>query len=182
MPRLVPTRLRGVCLIEPDVFCDDRGTFFESYNHGFMETALQRPVTFGQDNHSLSLPRVLRGLHYQLKTPQAKLIRVVRGAIYDVAVDMRRASPTFGQWVGAVLSAENRHQIWIPEGFAHGFLTLGEVSEVVYKVSAPYKKDDEISILWNDKTLGISWPIEGEPHLSPKDKNALSFKAAPAFD
>ena len=177
--------LQGPLLITPKAFGDDRGWFYESWNQRKFDDAAGEPVLFSQDNHSRSIQGVLRGLHYQLAPdPQAKLVRATVGAIYDVAVDIRRSSPTFGAWVGAELSAENRSQLWIPEGFAHGFLTLSTVAEVQYKARGFWNKACERAIVWNDPDLGIAWPIErlqgAEVSLSGKDAEAPGFKAAEA--
>jgi dTDP-4-dehydrorhamnose 3,5-epimerase len=170
-----------VLLIEPQVFADDRGFFFESFNQERFEKALGRKVNFVQDNHSRSLKGVLRGLHYQLPPKaQGKLVRVTQGEVFDVAVDLRQSSPTFGKWVGEILSADNKKQIWIPQGFAHGFLTLSDTSEFLYKATDFYSPEHEQSILWYDKTIGIVWPMK-EITLSFKDKIAFSFKEAKYF-
>lgn len=171
----------GVILIEPAVFGDERGFFFESFNQRRFDELVGRPVTFVQDNHSRSAQHVLRGLHYQIRQPQGKLVRVVQGEVFDVAVDLRRSSPHFGQWVGAVLSADNKHQLWIPEGFAHGFVVLSERAEFLYKTTDYYAPDAERCILWNDPDLAIDWPFRGEPSLSAKDARGASFKAAEVF-
>ena len=168
--RVIPTALSEVLLLEPVVHGDPRGFFFESYNERRFIEAIGQEVRFVQDNHSRSSKNVLRGLHYQLPPfAQAKLIRVVSGAVFDVAVDVRRSSPTFGQWVGAVLSAENQRQLWIPEGFAHGFLTQTETADVLYKTSTYYAPASEATIVWNDPDLAIDWPLIGEPIVSAKD-------------
>ena len=177
------TTLQGPLLITPKAFGDDRGWFFESWNQRKFDEAVGESVLFSQDNHSRSIQGVLRGLHYQLAPePQAKLVRATVGAIYDVAVDIRRDSPTFGAWVGAELSAENRSQLWIPEGFAHGFLTLSSVAEVQYKARGFWNKSCERAIVWNDPDLAIAWPIErlqgAEVSLSGKDAEAPGFKSA----
>ncbi|HVL77439.1 MAG TPA: dTDP-4-dehydrorhamnose 3,5-epimerase [Noviherbaspirillum sp.] len=177
-----PLAIPDVLLIEPKVFGDARGHFFESYNQRRFEEALGRSVQFVQDNQSRSLRKVLRGLHYQIRQPQGKLVRVIHGEIFDVAVDLRRASPTFGKWVGAVLSAENRHQIWIPEGFAHGFVTLSEQAEVLYKTTDYWAQEHERCIAWNDPDLAIDWPFAGIPTLSAKDAAGVSFAGAETFD
>jgi len=179
------TPLQGPLLITPKAFGDDRGWFYESWNQRKFDEAVGESVLFSQDNHSRSVQGVLRGLHYQLAPePQAKLVRATVGAIYDVAVDIRRDSPTFGAWVGAELSAENKAQLWIPEGFAHGFLTLSSVAEVQYKARGFWNKACERAIVWNDADLAIAWPIEllqgAEVSLSGKDAEAPSFKAAEA--
>lgn len=177
------TRLRipDVAIVEPTVFGDDRGFFFESFSQRRFEEALQQKMNFVQDNHSRSAGGVLRGLHYQITNPQGKLVRVIAGEIFDVAVDIRRDSPTFGSWVGETLSAENKKQMWVPEGFAHGFLVLSDTAEVIYKTTDYYDSKAERSIAWNDPTLGIAWPLQGEPMLSAKDKAASSFEAADVF-
>jgi dTDP-4-dehydrorhamnose 3,5-epimerase len=159
-------------LIKTDIFKDDRGYFFESFNVDKFSEIIGRRIDFVQDNYSISHQHVLRGLHYQLNFPQAKLIQVTKGKIFDVAVDLRKSSATFGKWVGHILSEENRLQMFIPEGFAHGFLTLSAKSEVLYKVNAPYNPSDEKTIIWNDPTLNINWPIDKNPILSNRDKNA----------
>jgi len=177
--------ISDVLLFEPKVFEDARGVFFESFHQAQFEAAVGcpkgKPVHFVQDNHSRSAKGVLRGLHYQIQQPQGKLIRVVRGEIFDVAVDLRQGSPTFGRWVGEILSAENRRQMWVPEGFAHGFLVLSEVAEVLYKTTDYYAPIHERCIVWNDPTLDIRWPIEGEPAVSEKDKQGKFFSQAEFF-
>ena len=175
--------MEGPLLMTPRCFGDDRGWFFESWNRRSFDEAVGETVVFSQDNHSRSIQGVLRGLHYQLAPePQAKLVRATVGAIYDVAVDIRRGSPTFGSWVGAELSAENKSQLWIPEGFAHGFLTLSSVAEVQYKARGFWNKSCERAIVWNDADLAIAWPIEllegAEVSLSGKDAEASGFQAA----
>ena len=177
--------MQGPLLISPQAFSDDRGWFYESWNQRKFDDAAGEAVLFSQDNHSRSIQGVLRGLHYQLAPePQAKLVRATFGAIYDVAVDIRRDSPTLGAWVGAELSAENKCQLWIPEGFAHGFLTLSAVAEVQYKARGFWNKACERAIVWNDPDLGIAWPMErlegAEVSLSGKDAEAAGFKAAEA--
>lgn len=167
--QLIPTTLKDVVIVEPKVFGDDRGFFLEAYNEKtFGELGL--PTRFQQDNHSGSRRLVLRGLHYQLKQPQGKLVRALKGEIYDVAVDIRQGSTDFGKWFGVVLSAENRRMLWIPPGFAHGFLVLSESAEVSYKATELYAPEHERSILWNDPAIGIEWPLTEEPTLSGKDK------------
>ena len=178
---VVKTGIPDVLLFEPRVFGDDRGFFFESYNKKvFNDLGLDR--NFVQDNHSRSSRGVLRGLHYQLQQTQGKLIRVVVGTIWDVAVDIRRSSPTFGKWVGEELSAENKRLFWIPEGFAHGFVVLSEFAEVLYKASDFYAPSYEKSLLWNDPDLNIKWPLDVEPIISAKDKAGLRLHEAPLFD
>ena len=177
----MPCAIPGVMLLEPKVFGDDRGFFFESFNHARFEAAIGRSVTFVQDNHSCSIQHVLRGLHYQVRQPQGKLIRIVRGEVFDVAVDIRRSSPTFGQWVGQVLSAENKRQLWVPEGFAHGFVVLSDTAECLYKTTDYYVPEYERCIAWNDSAIGIQWPIEGAPVLSVKDRHGTSLADAEHF-
>lgn len=160
-----------VIVFEPEVFRDTRGFFLESFNHIKFETIIGRGVIFVQDNHSQSAKHVLRGLHYQLPPKaQGKLVRVIQGAIFDVAVDLRKSSPSFGQWVGEILSAENKRQIWVPEGFAHGFLTLSDSAECLYKTTDYYSPEHERCVVWNDPMIGIQWPSDGTPILSRKDQ------------
>lgn len=170
-----------VCLIEPQVFGDARGFFFESFNQRRFDEAIGEEVNFVQDNHSKSARNVLRGLHYQIQQAQGKLVRVVHGDVFDVAVDLRKQSKTFGKWVGVRLSAENKKQLWIPEGFAHGFLVLSETAEFLYKTTDYYAPEHERSLLWSDPTLGIDWPIEGKPQLATKDANAQLLVDAEVF-
>lgn len=177
-----PTALPEVLLFEPKVFPDDRGFFMESFNREAFSQAVGRDVDFVQDNHSLSARGVLRGLHYQLPPHgQGKLVRAVVGEIFDVAVDIRRSSATFGRWIGVRLSAENRGQLWIPEGFAHGFLTLSERAEVLYKASTYYAPASERSLAWNDPSVAIEWPDTLTPLLSPKDAAAPTLADAEVF-
>tara|TARA_R110002050_G_scaffold299569_2_gene465600 strand:- start:9392 stop:9937 length:546 start_codon:yes stop_codon:yes gene_type:complete len=179
--KVIDTNIPDVKIIEPKVFGDQRGFFFESFNQQQFESAIGYKVNFIQDNHSKSSKGVLRGLHYQLAPyAQGKLVRCVVGEVYDVAVDIRKSSSTFGQWVGVILSAENKRQLWIPEGFAHGFLTLSETAEFLYKTTAKYSQKDECAILWNDKNLNIEW-LASEVSLSDKDKNAELFENAVLF-
>jgi dTDP-4-dehydrorhamnose 3,5-epimerase len=159
-----------VILIEPQVFGDERGFFIESFNQRRFDEVVGQPVSFVQDNHSRSLKGVLRGLHYQTKHTQGKLVRVVAGEIFDVAVDIRRGSPTFGKWVGETLSATNKRQLWVPAGFAHGFVVLSDSAEVLYKTTDYYAPSYDRSILWNDPAIGITWPITDQPILSSKDQ------------
>lgn len=159
-----------VFLIEPQVFGDDRGFFFESFNQVRFEQAIGRELSFVQDNHSKSSRGVLRGLHYQIEKPQGKLVRVVQGEVFDVAVDIRKDSPTYGKWVGEILSAENKKQLWIPEGLAHGFLVLSETAEFLYKTTDYYAPKFERCIMWNDPDLAIKWPLQDAPILSKKDQ------------
>jgi dTDP-4-dehydrorhamnose 3,5-epimerase len=179
---VISTEIPEVLIIEPKIFGDDRGFFFESFNHkAFME---KTGVTaeFVQDNHSKSSKNVLRGLHYQLQQPQGKLLRVVSGEIFDVAVDIRKSSSTFGKWVGCMLSAENKRQFWVPAGFAHGFLVVSETAEVLYKTTEYYAPSHERCILWNDTDLAIDWPLDGgKPILSAKDKAGQTLKRAQVF-
>jgi dTDP-4-dehydrorhamnose 3,5-epimerase len=177
-----PTAIPDVKVLEPKVFGDARGFFFESFNRRQLEAAVGRPLDFVQDNHSRSARGVLRGLHYQLPHPQAKLVRVVRGEVFDVAVDLRRASPTFGRWVGENLSAENRKQVWVPEGFAHGFLVLSDEAEFLYKTTDYYHPETERCVRWDDPAVGIAWPSLGAPPVvSAKDSAGLRFADAPTF-
>jgi dTDP-4-dehydrorhamnose 3,5-epimerase len=178
-----PTAIPDVVVVEPDVFGDARGFFFESFNRRRFEEALKRPLEFVQDNHSRSARGVLRGLHYQLPHPQGKLVRVVSGEVFDVAVDLRRGSPTLGRWVGEILSAGNRRQLWIPEGFAHGFLVLSEDAEFLYKTTDYWSKEDERCIRWDDPELAVGWPTAGGPPVvSVKDAAGVPFRDAPLFD
>ncbi len=177
----VSMNIPDVWLLEPKVFGDRRGFFFESYNQKVFEEKVGLTTDFVQDNHSRSAQNVLRGLHYQIKQPQGKLVRAVLGTIYDVAVDLRKSSPTFGQWVGMELSEENKRQFWVPAGFAHGFLVLSQFAEVLYKTTDYYAPEYERSILWNDPDLAIAWPLKGEPLLSQKDKAGVLFKDAEVF-
>jgi dTDP-4-dehydrorhamnose 3,5-epimerase len=178
-----PTAIPDVLVVEPKVFGDARGFFFESFNRKALEAALGRSVDFVQDNHSLSARNVLRGLHYQLPRPQGKLVRVVRGEVFDVAVDLRRGSPTFGRWVGEVLSAENKRQLWIPEGFAHGFLVRSDAAEFLYKTTDYWHPEHERCIRWDDPALAIRWPLEGaSPIVSAKDSAGTPFSDAPLYE
>lgn len=179
--KATPQSIPEVILFEPKVFGDERGFFFESFNHARFEEAVGRPVRFVQDNHSKSIKGVLRGLHYQVQQAQGKLVRVVQGEVFDVAVDIRRSSPTFGKWVGAHLTAENKHQLWVPEGFAHGFVVLSDSAEFLYKTTDYYAPAHERSILWNDPDLRIQWPISSNPTLSSKDSNATRLNQADVY-
>ena len=171
-----------VVVITPRVFGDERGFFFESFNERAFREAIGVDVEFVQDNHSKSLQGVLRGLHYQIQQAQGKLVRVVSGAVFDVAVDIRKSSPTFGQWVTRVLSAENKEQLWVPAGFAHGFLVLSESAEFLYKTTDYYAPQHERTIRWNDPELGVPWPLEGsQPSLSDKDKEGTLFNQAEVY-
>ena len=179
--KAIATGLEGVLVIEPTVFGDARGYFYESWNRRRFCELVGRDVDFVQDNHSASVRGVLRGLHYQIRQPQGKLVRVIAGEAFDVAVDLRRSSPTFGRWVGERLSAQNRRMLWIPEGFAHGFIVLSEACEFLYKATDYYAPEHERTLLWNDPDLAIVWPYEGEPLLKPKDAAGASLKVAETF-
>ncbi len=180
--RVASTDIPDVLLIEPKVFGDERGFFMESFNQVRWREATGLERSFVQDNHSRSTKGVLRGLHYQIRQPQGKLVRVVVGAIFDVAVDLRKASPTFGQWTGATLSADNKQQLWVPEGFAHGFLVLSNTAEVLYKATDYYAPEHERCIAWDDADLAIDWPLEGTPSLSEKDRQGAAFRAAEVYE
>ncbi len=173
--------IQDVVLFEPKVFGDDRGFFFESFNNRVFEQATGLKRNFVQDNHSRSVKNVLRGLHYQIQHPQGKLVRVTAGEVYDVAVDIRKSSPTFGKWVGEKLSAENKRMMWVPEGFAHGFVVLSEVAEVLYKTTDYWYPEHERSIIWNDPDIGIQWQIAGAPVLAKKDAEGSPFTSADLF-
>lgn len=180
--KLISTTIPDVVIVEPKVFGDARGWFMESFNEqafyqALNELGLSTPKPFVQDNHSMSKKGILRGLHYQTVNTQGKLVRVTQGKVFDVAVDVRKASPTFGQWVGEYLSAENKRQLWIPEGFAHGFYVVSDTAEFLYKTTDYYNPAAEISIAWDDKDLNIQWPINESPSLSDKDKTAVSFNS-----
>jgi dTDP-4-dehydrorhamnose 3,5-epimerase len=178
--KVISTSIPDIILVEPKVFGDERGFFLETYSEkALAEIGLQ--LRFVQDNQSYSKPNVLRGLHYQIQHPQGKLIRVVAGEIFDVGVDLRKNSPTFGKWHGALLSAENKHILWIPPGFAHGFSVLSEGAHVLYKVTDVYSPEDERTILWNDPALKIDWKIKGEPIISAKDAKGQLLSAAEVF-
>ncbi|MBM9616092.1 dTDP-4-dehydrorhamnose 3,5-epimerase [Desulfobulbus rhabdoformis] len=179
--KATPLAIAEVVLLEPKVYGDDRGFFFESFNQQQFNTAIGREVLFVQDNHSRSAQYVLRGLHYQIEQAQGKLVRVVQGEVFDVAVDIRKSSPTFGQWVSTHLSAENKYQLWVPEGFAHGFVVLSETAEFIYKTTNYYAPEHERAIIWDDPTLAIDWPLSHEPVLSAKDKIAPLFQKAEFF-
>ena len=179
--RVVRSDIPEVLVIEPQVFGDDRGFFYESYNERAFAEATALKVRFVQDNHSRSARNVLRGLHYQLHQPQGKLVRVTGGEIYDVAVDIRRSSPTFGKWTAVVLSAANRKMYWVPAGFAHGFLVTSDYAEVQYKTTDYYAPEHERCIAWNDRELAISWPVRSAPVLSAKDRAGLALAQADVF-
>lgn len=178
---VVKTEIPEVLVLEPKVFGDSRGFFFESYNQRAFQDATGWAPAFVQDNHSRSQKGVLRGLHYQIIQPQGKLVRVVVGEVFDVAVDIRRSSPTFGRWVGAHLSDENKRQMWVPPGFAHGFVVLSDFAEFLYKTTDFYAPEHERCIAWNDPDIGIEWPIDSEPLLSEKDKKGVRLKDAEVF-
>ena len=177
--KVIPTALEGVLVLEPRVFGDARGFFSESYNHRAFAQATGLDVNFVQDNHSRSRKGVLRGLHYQIRQPQGKLVRVVRGAVFDVAVDMRQDSPTFGQWAAEILSAENGRQLWLPEGFAHGFYVLDGPATLLYRCTDYYNPSAEQTLRWDDPHVGITWPLQGVPLLSPKDAQGKDWTQAP---
>lgn len=178
----IPTALPEVLIIEPKVFGDARGFFFESYNARAFSQATGLDMNFVQDNHSRSTRGVLRGLHYQLKQPQGKLVRVVHGSVFDVAVDVRKSSPTFGCWVGVELSESNQRQLWVPAGFAHGFLVTSESADFLYKTTDYYAPEHERCIVWNDPAIGIKWPLDGGgPALSAKDQQGVSLARAEVF-
>ncbi len=179
--KVTVTELPDVLIFEPAVYQDERGLLFESFNQKNMEDAVGRKVRFVQDNQSHSIKNVLRGLHYQIEQPQGKLVRVVHGEVFDVAVDLRRRSPTFGKWSGVVLSAENNKQVWIPSGMAHGFLALSETADVFYKLTDYYAPQHARSLLWNDPRIGIAWPTGQSPILSAKDRSALPLSEAEVF-
>ncbi|BAQ62178.1 dTDP-4-dehydrorhamnose 3,5-epimerase [Geminocystis sp. NIES-3708] len=180
--KITVTKIPDVLIIEPKIFGDERGFFFESFNSKSWQEKTGLNTNFVQDNHSRSQKNVLRGLHYQIQQPQGKLVRAILGEIFDVAVDIRKKSPTFGQWVGEILTAENKKQLWIPEGFAHGFLVLSENAEVVYKTNNFYAPEYDRAIRWDDGDININWNIKITPLLSQKDKNAPLLKDADIFD
>lgn len=179
--QVIRSELPGVLVLEPKVFGDARGFFYESFNARAFEQATGLACEFVQDNHSRSQRGVLRGLHYQVQQAQGKLVRVTAGEVFDVVVDLRSSSPSFGRWLGVHLSAENKRQVWIPEGFAHGFLVLSEVAEFLYKTTDYYAPEHERCIRWDDPTLAIDWPLDGPPQLSAKDQAGLAFSAADLF-
>jgi dTDP-4-dehydrorhamnose 3,5-epimerase len=180
--KATPLAIPDVVLLEPKVFGDERGFFFESYNRKAFRAATGLDVEFVQDNHSRSARNVLRGLHYQIRQPQGKLVRVIEGEVFDVAVDVRRSSPTFGRWVGEVLSAQNKRQMWVPPGFAHGFVVLSEAAEFLYKTTDYWAPEYERSIIWNDPEIGIAWPITAPPLLAAKDSQGAALAVAECFD
>ena len=180
--KIIKTEIPDVVIIEPDVFGDDRGFFFESYSKQKFDEAVGVSVDFVQDNHSRSSKGVLRGLHYQIKQPQGKLVRVCNGEVFDVVVDLRQSSDTFGQWVGERLSAENKRQVWVPPGFAHGFIVLSDVAEFLYKTTDYYAPEHERCIRWNDDRLAIDWQYYDEPRISEKDAQGDLFEEAAVFE
>jgi len=179
--KVIETSIPDVLIIEPKVFGDERGFFYESFNAAAFEAATGLKRQFVQDNHSKSQRGVLRGLHYQIQQPQGKLVRVVAGEVFDVAVDLRKSSPSFGRWFGTHLSAQNQRQLWIPEGFAHGFVVLSESAEFLYKTTDYYAPEYERSLLWNDPELGIEWPFDEPPQLSAKDQAGKRLSDAELF-
>jgi dTDP-4-dehydrorhamnose 3,5-epimerase len=178
---VIPTDLPGVLLLEPKVFGDERGFFFESYHRRAFHKATGVEVEFVQDNHSRSKKDVLRGLHYQVRQAQGKLVRVVAGEVWDVAVDLRRSSPAFGKWAGFTLSAESKRMAWIPPGFAHGFVVVSETADVLYKATDYYAPEHERTLLWNDPALGIRWPLAGAPVITDKDRRGAPLATAEVF-
>lgn len=181
MIRIIPTDLPDVLLIEPNVFGDERGFFFESFNQRDFEMATGTKLRFVQDNHSRSARHVLRGIHYQIRQPQGKLVRCAQGEVFDIAVDLRRQSKTFGQWTGAVLTSENKRQLWIPEGFGHAFLVLSESAEFLYKTTDYYAPEHERCIIWSDPDIAVDWPLLTEPVLSAKDAGGVRLRNAEIF-
>jgi dTDP-4-dehydrorhamnose 3,5-epimerase len=179
--KAIPTAIPDLLIIEPQIFGDERGFFFESFNQKNFEKLIGRKIEFVQDNHSRSIKNVLRGLHYQIQQAQGKLVRVVQGAVFDVAVDIRRSSPTFGQHVTVELSSENKRMFWIPEGFAHGFVVLSDTAEFLYKTTDYWAPEYECSLAWNDPELAIAWPCQGWPLLSEKDRQAKLLAEAACF-
>ena len=180
--KVTQTAIPEVLIIEPKVFGDDRGFFLESFNFREWREQTGREFHFVQANHSRSARNVLRGIHYQVRQPQGKLVRVVNGAVFDVAVDLRKSSPTFGKWVGEVLSAENKKQLWVPECFGHGFLVLSESADFLYQTTAYYSPEDERCLRWDDPHLAIAWPVEGTPLLSGKDLQGQAFPDLEYYD
>jgi len=179
--KVTPTNIPDVLIIEPKVFGDSRGFFFESFNQQAFNEATGQNCQFVQDNHSRSTKGVLRGLHYQIQQPQGKLVRVTSGAVFDVAVDIRKSSPTFGQWVGVELNAENHCHLWVPAGFAHGFVVLSETADFLYKTTDYYAPEFERCIAWNDPAIGINWPVDETPQLSGKDQQGTLLNDAEIF-
>jgi dTDP-4-dehydrorhamnose 3,5-epimerase len=179
--KVTPTSIPSVLIIEPKVFGDTRGFFFESFNQRAFNLATGLDVNFVQDNHSRSSKGVLRGLHYQIQQPQGKLVRVVRGSVFDVTVDLRKSSPTFGQWVGVELTEDNHRQLWVPPGFAHGFYVLSDSADFLYKTTDYYAPEFECSLIWNDPTIGIEWPLNTQPIISAKDAQGKKLADAEVF-
>jgi dTDP-4-dehydrorhamnose 3,5-epimerase len=180
--QIVEKALNGVVLLEPKVFGDERGFFMETFNERVFRELTGVTLDFVQDNHSRSARNVLRGLHYQIQQPQGKLVRVVSGSVFDVAVDMRRSSPTYGRWFGAELTAQNKRQMWVPPGFAHGFVVTSDTADFLYKTTDYWAPEFERSLAWNDPTVGVAWPMEGEPLLSAKDKSGAAFGVAEVYE
>ena len=180
--RVTPTAIAGVLVIEPRVYADERGFFFESYNERAFAQATGIAAKFVQDNHSRSVKNTVRGLHYQIQQPQGKLVRVVAGELFDVVVDLRRSSPSFGQWAGHHLSAENKNMLWIPAGLAHGFAVLSDTADFLYKTTDYWAPKHERTLLWNDPDLAIAWPLAGEPILAAKDRAGKRLSEAEVFD
>jgi dTDP-4-dehydrorhamnose 3,5-epimerase len=179
--KVIPSSIPDLLILEPKIFSDARGFFFESFNQQIFNEATGLTVNFVQDNHSRSVRGVLRGLHYQIQQPQGKLVRVLRGAVFDVAVDVRDFSPTFGQWVGVELTEDNHRQLWVPVGFAHGFIVLSDSADFLYKTTDYYAPQYERCIAWNDPAIGIQWPINGEPQMSAKDRIGLPLTEAEVY-
>ena len=179
--KVTPTSIPSVLIIEPRIFGDTRGFFFESFNQWAFNQATSLDVNFVQDNHSRSSKGVLRGLHYQIQQPQGKLVRVVRGSVFDVTVDLRKSSPTFGQWVAVELTEDNHRQLWIPPGFAHGFYVLSDSADFLYKTTDYYAPEFECSLIWNDPTIGIEWPLNTQPIISAKDAQGKKLADAEVF-
>jgi dTDP-4-dehydrorhamnose 3,5-epimerase len=179
--RATPTAIRDVLVIEPRVFGDERGSFFESWNQRAFDAAVGREVRFVQDNHSMSVRNVLRGLHYQVRQPQGKLVRVVEGEVFDVVVDLRRSSPTFGKWVGERLDSARSRMLWVPEGFAHGFVVLSERAQFLYKTTDYYAPEHERTLLWSDPAIAIAWPVAGQPLLKANDAAGRPLAEADTF-
>ena len=179
--KVTPTSIPSILIIEPRVFGDTRGFFFESFNQRAFNLATGLDVNFVQDNHSRSSKGVLRGLHYQIQQPQGKLVRVVRGSVFDVTVDLRKSSPTFGQWVGVELTEDNHRQLWVPPGFAHGFYVLSDSADFLYKTTDYYAPEFECSLIWNDPTIGIEWPLNTQPIISAKDAQGKKLADAEVF-
>ena len=179
--KVTPTAIADVLIIEPRVFGDERGFFYESFNQQAFDQATGLALNFVQDNHSRSAKGVLRGLHYQVQQPQGKLVRVARGAVFDVAVDIRKSSPSFGKWVGVELSEDNHRQLWVPPGLAHGFLVLSKTADFLYKTTDYYAPEHERCIAWNDPAIGIDWPIGTQPSLSAKDQGGVTLSRAEVF-